>query len=236
MDYLQIILIGFYNHREYLADYFQREANNAKGYSQPEFFNGLEKELQSLKANIYGQVRHEKQELEDKAKAMNPNSIPFQHTLWEIQDLRNKNFSVNLPMYSGGKYRGDVWFDELEFIESKIKEARKQDQPDIKLDYKLKLRQIALLYVYNGKNITLENSSNIAKEYGHTSGDKLYQFYNHYRYRTNRIAKPTPYTPKKTKNKIDLVNSVIELLPKDKQQQAKDELNILKNHYDNDHV
>lgn len=98
--------------------------------------------------------------------------------------------------------------------------------------FKLKIDQIALKYAYKGMQITRENGNQIAKEYGHNSGEKLFQRFTYYSSAANRKGKPTPCTPKKLDNKIKLIESIIDFLPTDKQERAKDEVLILKNIYD----
>jgi len=96
----------------------------------------------------------------------------------------------------------------------------------------LTINQIALKYVYEGLQITRENSKKIAKQYGHNSGEKLFQRFTYYTSSANRKGKPTPCTPKKLDNKIKLIERVIEILPIDKQERAKDEVSILKKIYE----
>ena len=93
---------------------------------------------------------------------------------------------------------------------------------------KLTINQIALKYVYEGRQITRANCNEIAKQYGHKSGEKLFQQYNLFSSAANRKGVPHPCTPKKLQNKIDLIESVISLLPMDKRQRANDELSILR--------
>ncbi len=112
---------------------------------------------------------------------------------------------------------------ENEFLHSE--NGTKKEQPKLKID------QIALKYVYEGLQITRENGNEIAKKYGHKSGEKLFQRFTYFRSYANRTGEPTLCTPKKLVNKIKLIESVIELLPTDKQQRAKDEVLILKNIY-----
>lgn len=97
---------------------------------------------------------------------------------------------------------------------------------------KLKIDQIALKYAYEELQITRENGNRIAKEYGHNSGEKLFQRFSHYSSAANRKGKPTLCTPKRLSNKIKLIESIIDFLPIDKQERAKDEVLILKNIYD----
>ncbi|MDB4104811.1 hypothetical protein N9545_04730 [Salibacteraceae bacterium] len=94
---------------------------------------------------------------------------------------------------------------------------------------KLTMTQIALVFVYSGKQITRDNGDSIASEYGHSSGEALFQKFTKYSSPANRKGKPQPCTPKKLQNKIDLLNSVIELLPTKDQKRVKDEVQILIN-------
>ncbi len=101
--------------------------------------------------------------------------------------------------------------------------------------HKLSINQIALKYVYEGLQITRKNGNDIVKEYGHNSGERLFQRFTFYSSVANRKAKPDLCTPKKLENKINLIESVIELLPTDKQARAKDEVLILKTIYENEY-
>ena len=96
----------------------------------------------------------------------------------------------------------------------------------------LKIDQIALKYAYEGLQITRENGNGIAKKYGHNSGEKLFQRFTYFSSSANRKGKPNLCTPKKLDNKIKLIESIIELLPTDKQERAKDEVSILKKIYE----
>jgi len=105
-------------------------------------------------------------------------------------------------------------------------------QPIVKQKPELKIDQIALKYAYEGLQVTRENGNDIAKEYGHNSGEKLFQRFTYFSSSANRKGKPNLCTPKKLDNKIKLIESIIELLPIDKQERAKDEVSILKKIYD----
>ena len=100
----------------------------------------------------------------------------------------------------------------------------------------LKIDQIAIKYAYEGLQITRENGNEIAKEYGHNSGEKLFQRFTYFSSSANRKGKPNLCTPKKLDNKIKLIESVIELLPTDKQERAKDEVSILKKIYEAEYL
>jgi hypothetical protein len=105
-------------------------------------------------------------------------------------------------------------------------------EPIVKQKPELKIDQIALKYSYEGLQITRENGNEIAKKYGHNSGEKLFQRFTYFSSSANRKGKPNLCTPKKLDNKIKLIESIIELLPIDKQERAKDEVSILKKIYE----
>lgn len=116
----------------------------------------------------------------------------------------------------------------LTLDELKTSEPQQNDKPKPELT----INQIALKYVYSEIQITRENGNKIAKEYGYNSGEKLFQRFTYFSSPTNRKGKPNLCTPKKLDNKIKLIESIIELLPTDKQERAKDEVSILKKIYE----
>lgn len=99
----------------------------------------------------------------------------------------------------------------------------------------LTISQIAIIHFYNGIQITRDNGNEIAKQYNHTSGEKLFQQYSFYSSATNRKGKPTPCTPKKLKNKIELFESILIHLNDSAKQRANDEIKILKTIYENEY-
>ena len=102
----------------------------------------------------------------------------------------------------------------------------------------LKINQIALIHVYERKQMTRENAKGIAEKYGYTSknsGEGLFQDYTFYCSPANRKEKPTPCTPKKLKNKIALFESVIEHLTMPAIERANDEIKILKSLFESEY-
>lgn len=103
---------------------------------------------------------------------------------------------------------------------------------------KLKVKQIALIHVYEGMQITRENAGEIAAKHGYkakNSGEGLFQDYTNYCGTANRKGKPTPCTPRKLKNKIELFESVVEHLSENKRQRINDEIQILKTIFENEY-
>jgi hypothetical protein len=108
-------------------------------------------------------------------------------------------------------------------------------QPITKQKSVLKIDQIALKFAYEDFRVTRESGNEIAKRYGHNSGEKLFQRFTYFSSAANRKGKPTLCTPKKIDNKIKLIESIIELLPTDKQERAKDEVSILRKIYETEY-
>ena len=102
------------------------------------------------------------------------------------------------------------------------------NNPCLNNESKLSINQIALKHVYENIAICRQNSNDLAKQYGHSSGEKLYQRFNFYSSRANRKGIPSNCTLKKLENKISLMESVIEIISDEFKQKAKDEVNILK--------
>jgi hypothetical protein len=136
------------------------------------------------------------------------------------------NIDMNRDILNEKNYPFIHWRDN-HFLKEIILQKQKSIVSKLPKD-KLTLEQIALKSVYEGLSITRVNANQIAKENGHNSGEKLFQRFTHYSNTQNRKGKPNPLTAKKFQNKIELFESVIELLPEPNKQRAIDELNILK--------
>lgn len=119
--------------------------------------------------------------------------------------------------------------DYKAFLENKKVQITQGETPLQKQgEKKLKLQQIALIHAYENISITKENGNEIAQEYGHGSGAKLYQHFTFYYSTANRKGEPVNCTAKKMKNKILLFESVIPMLSATNKTKASDEVKILK--------
>ena len=129
-----------------------------------------------------------------------------------------------------------LWLNYLKKIKQgeKIDFVENNSRDEINKAKGLTIDQIALNLYYEGETVTIENADEIIKKYGLTSGKKLYQQASFYSKRANRLA--IRETKKKQENKIRLFEFVIDLLPPDKKQQAKDELKILENQYNAEYL
>jgi hypothetical protein len=109
-------------------------------------------------------------------------------------------------------------------------QKREDPEPDV---VNLSLSQVALFHVWAGLCISLENCSLIARKYGFSSGNALYNRYCTYSSAAFRKA-TADLSRKQLKNKIKLFESVVDLLPVSSQQNARQELLHLQNRYDED--
>ncbi|MFV5699983.1 hypothetical protein ACM55H_16605 [Flavobacterium sp. ZT3R17] len=99
---------------------------------------------------------------------------------------------------------------------------------DEKLADKLTLKQLALKLVYEGKDVTRNNSKDFLINTNLNSGDKLYNEFTFYRSTTDRKA--NPQSKVKLEHKIKLFEIVIDLLDDKFKPKAQDELKILKSY------
>lgn len=100
----------------------------------------------------------------------------------------------------------------------------------------LTMKQIALKFVFEKKQITEQNKNNIAANYNwisKNSGEKLKREYDYFQKRNNRIGQIKDQTPKKQKNRIELFESVLSLLEGDTIE-IQNEIEILKSKMEND--
>jgi len=157
----------------------------------------------------------------------------------ELKDVRadgigSISYSVHLDLLPYGGIAYNMYYNEVLYIKNSILKAfSKITQPEkveLKVKPALSIRQIALKYVYNGNvQVTRANCDEIIKEYGHNSGDRLYNLFTEYSSTTNRRGVPKDPTLSRINNKIKLLESVVSLVLSDKQGRVIDEINILKN-------
>lgn len=112
---------------------------------------------------------------------------------------------------------------KIDYLKSTINKLKKKATEQ---KHELSMKQIALIYYYNREQVTRENCKDKAEKQGHISGNKLYNFYCYYSSRSNRTNPEE--TAIKTRNKINLIESIIQHLSTEHKQEAIDELSTLK--------
>lgn len=139
-----------------------------------------------------------------------------------IEIILNQEFPTESEQNAVESVRAELT-EQLEYWEQQLKQNNFINKRN---NSELSISQIALKFVYLGKQITRENCKTIAQEYGYKSGEKLYQRFTYFSSPANRRGAES--TPKKHQNKIDLIESVIKFLPEDKKQQAIEDVSKLK--------
>jgi hypothetical protein len=123
------------------------------------------------------------------------------------------------------------WLSQKEVLPPQQAETKKKTD-------KVNIPQIALIHFYERIQITRENAAEIAAKHGYKSklsGEGLFQDYSLYCSTANRKGKPTPCTPKKLENRIELFESIIPHLTDKAKQRADDEIQILKTLFENEY-
>lgn len=123
MDYLEIVLNGFINNREYLDKYFIRKFKEAesKNYVFGEFFKcclnvvaALDKEL---KKQYFDDKKESQEGLQGAISTGDKDAEDiFREQLNELNDLKECNYSVNLYQFTKGKFTGDLDCEDLSHI------------------------------------------------------------------------------------------------------------------------
>lgn len=219
--------------QDYLSSYYS-ESKPLFPFTEldliPTYFDSKLKSYLSNRKNLLGSAFVEQSEIEmfksDEIQECD-NVIQYYSELFKSRPETLKRHSAIL-----GKQAYKIWLESP----NSIYLNRLQNEKTESLQHKpntekpeFTINQIALKYVYSEIQITRVNSDEIIKNYGHNSGEKLFQQYTYFRSTSNRKAKPQPCTPKKLRNKIDLLESIIPLVPSEKQQRIRDEILILKN-------
>jgi hypothetical protein len=109
--------------------------------------------------------------------------------------------------------------------------GRKEPIPPEGKAVQIKVKQIALIHIYEGIQISRKNASEIAAKYGYrskSSGEGLFQDYSLFLSKATRIGEPTECTKKTLNNKIRLFESTLDYLSEKAKQKATDELQILR--------
>lgn len=210
-----------------------------------QLFEEKERLYEMINAANSGVIKYQELSLE---QMKNPKLVEEQKELLlnyckvRLSELSENSFFTFLPRITNGRYIGNLSWEGVQYIKYSILEAQKnileeifpELRPVVNKGSKLTIDQIALNLYYEGETVTIENADEIIKKYGLTSGKKLYQQASFYSKRANRLA--IRETKKKQENKIKLFEFVIDLLPPDKKQQAKDELKILENQYNAEYL
>lgn len=144
---------------------------------------------------------------------------------WTIEEYEINCLTVEEALNS--PYQTDDFIKMIEAYEKLGKEY--EDHHKLPAQNKLEISQLAVILVYEGRTIDREKAKEEVKKIGYSSGDKLYNKFNHYHKRANRIG--VEATKKTTENKIELFESILPMLTEVARSKAVDELNTLKSSF-----
>lgn len=247
-DYLTLLLNGFVKYPKYLPDYLYRECKDAnkKLISYEEFFEGLRDAMDLLINIIQKQDFKRRLEVGQIKEMRKAEGLPT-----EDLDNDSTNYSVNLDSLTGGAFHGHLFGEDiLKLSAASLKAVKKiQNESTIRTEIdasqainnkgdftpisnktnepKITKKVIALLCYYNRKGVTRNNQDEIAKQFGHLNGGRLYQEYLYFMVNANRLATEQLTTKTTQKNRIKDFEQVISLLEGASKEKAKDELDII---------
>jgi len=128
MNYLEIILRGYYNEndRKFFSTYFIRECEKSKKehYDLEEFFNGLTSSIELLKSKIQDRLSERQHKLYLLQDIGNEKHIEYCEN--ELSTLSFEKFPINLLHLTDDRFRGNLYHSEVLFIDEKINEAQKE--------------------------------------------------------------------------------------------------------------
>lgn len=236
LNYLDIVLTGHLNSntQNYLTDYFLRECKAAKekGFSEDEFLDGCTGAVEVLEAEISRQLHADKKPLNSALidAVQGGEKEAAEEIRAEIKLLDKSDYMINLGIFTGGRYGGELSDADTRQIREHLTETRTQlgAEPPRPM---LTLQQIALIHIYEGWMIDKDNSDDIAKKYGHNSGEKLLRHFNKHLTPYQRTGEPAGIDAVRSlKAKIKVFESVQPLLSETAKSRALDELQILRSH------
>ncbi|MCF8219352.1 MAG: hypothetical protein K9I29_05010 [Bacteroidales bacterium] len=169
MDYLQIVMRGFFNNRNYLERYFNREAQKAKKeyYEPDEFFNGCLDVIERFKNHLKEQIRERKKELNILIDLASEEQ-KIKQCADELHQLSEYDFTVNLFSLTKGQFVGNMFYEEVLEIEEAIQAGHTNEVQNLKaLPPQPIVKQKPEL---NEKPITLKNNETIEKIHSELKG------------------------------------------------------------------
>ncbi|MDY0389155.1 MAG: hypothetical protein RBT65_18965 [Methanolobus sp.] len=224
-----------------LSDYFIKEQKETDSLNPKVFFAECEHAITTLEDKIDTKYMVRKEELtrfimwaeangDERSAELNKGELEF----WSKDRVGIDLYDLTEHLGWGErKTSNSINLQDIEVISEALEEARKSvigDRNHIPPpSTKLTLNQIALLYVYENRQITRgDNANKIVKKYGYNSGGALCNKFDYYTKRNNRQGEPKSPTRLKIQNKIDLIESVIPMLSEPNRQKPYDEIKILK--------
>jgi len=131
-DYMELILSGYMNHKNYLGDFLYRESKAAaeKHIKVTEFFGRLGSALRFLLGDVEKSYNERVAELSIIKGLWKKEGRPLEELIGQLPNL--SDYSVHLLSLSGGRYIGHLWMYDLHLIHEAIAAAIEMASADLK--------------------------------------------------------------------------------------------------------
>ncbi len=120
-QFLEIIIDGILKNELHLKNYLirkQKEAENKNYFSEIEFYQKCSAVITQLESNIELQFTDRKKKLQQTIELLKSKNNPFKKELKASENLSLDSFYINLSIYTKGKYEGELWLSQINYIKN----------------------------------------------------------------------------------------------------------------------
>lgn len=204
LQILDIVLNGILKNELHLKNYLiriQKELENKNFVSEYEFFQKCRDVLIQLESNIEIQFTDRKKKLQQTIELLKSKNNPFKKELKASENLSLDSFYINLSIYTKGKYEGELWLSQINYIKKCIDEIHSQK---FKITTEIKDLDIDkyLNFIFSKKAISSKNKENavviLMNENNQESTEENYQIWRDYVFNQQKYWKTLTKKDKKS--------------------------------------
>lgn len=203
-QFLEIIIDGILKNELHLKNYLirkQKEAENKNYFSEIEFYQKCSAVITQLESNIELQFTDRKKKLQQTIELLKSKNNPFKKELKASENLSLDSFYINLSIYTKGKYEGELWLSQINYIKKCIDEIHSQK---FKITTEIKDLDIDkyLNFIFSKKAISSKNKENavviLMNENNQESTEENYQIWRDYVFNQQKYWKTLTKKDKKS--------------------------------------
>ena len=203
-QFLEIIIDGILKNELHLKNYLirkQKEAENKNYFSEIEFYQKCSAVITKLESNIELQFTDRKKKLQQTIELLKSKNNPFKKELKASENLSLDSFYINLSIYTKGKYEGELWLSQINYIKKCIDEIHSQK---FKITTEIKDLDIDkyLNFIFSKKAISSKNKENavviLMNENNQESTEENYQIWRDYVFNQQKYWKTLTKKDKKS--------------------------------------
>ena len=203
-QFLEIIIDGILKNELHLKNYLirkQKEAENKNYFSEIEFYQKCSAVITQLESNIELQFTDRKKKLQQTIELLKSKNNPFKKELKASENLSLDSFYINLYIYTKGKYEGELWLNQINYIKKCIDEIHSQK---FKITTEIKDLDIDkyLNFIFSKKAISSKNKENavviLMNENNQESTEENYQIWRDYVFNQQKYWKTLTKKDKKS--------------------------------------